>query len=227
MCGIKQWYIVVLAMCFPSCLFLGPSAARLYSRAQERKPYDVVIVPGIPYDSTVGTWSRTMKGRIYWAKHLYETGITKNILFSGSSVYTPYVESEIMALYARQLGIPDTCIFVEKQAEHSTENVYYSYYLARRMGFEKIAVATDPVQSRLLRSYPRMIGLKIDFIPFVLDTLRVMPMQEVGIEAEQTRQSFFEPIQDRESRFRRWMGTLGLNVIRVEEDVRNKRKLRK
>ena len=43
-------------------------------------------------------------------------------------------------------------IFAETQAEHSIENVYYSMKMARKMGFKRIGLATDPFQSQMLES---------------------------------------------------------------------------
>src|SRR5687768_9670260 len=84
-----------------ACQFSKKTAQRLYNEAGKQQ-FDVVIVPGVPFENKL--WSRTMKGRVYWAKHLYEKGITKNLIFSGGAVYSPYTEAEIMALYATALG---------------------------------------------------------------------------------------------------------------------------
>jgi len=59
-----------------------------------------------------------MKGRVYWSKYLYDRGIGKNIMYSGNAVYTPYFEGEIMALYAKAIGIPPEHIYTELKAEH-------------------------------------------------------------------------------------------------------------
>ena len=113
----------------------------------------------------------------------------------------------------------------EIKAEHSTENVYYSYYLAKRLGFEKIAIATDPFQAKMLKGYPRKIKLKIDFIPFLMDSLRTMEKKEnIKIDAEKAKVKNFSSIVDRQSRYKRLWGTIGKNIKRVEEDVRNKRR---
>ena len=70
--------------------------------------------------------------------------MTKNIIFSGGAVYTKYTESAIMKLFAIEMGIPEENIFIEERAEHSTENVFYSYYIAKDLNFKKLAVASDP-----------------------------------------------------------------------------------
>jgi uncharacterized SAM-binding protein YcdF (DUF218 family) len=210
---------------FHSCVFLGPSSKELLRRAASKKPYDVIIVPGMPYDSVLGNWSMAMKGRIYWSKYLYEKGIAKNIIYSGSAVYTPYIESKIMRMYGEAIGIPIEVMYAETKAEHSTENIYYSYYMARKMGFKKIAVATDPFQAKMLKGYPRRLKIKVDFIPFVIDTLRTMTKSDsLKINAEAAKVSDFVSLEDRENRFKRAWGTLGKNIKRVEEDVRNKKR---
>jgi len=220
---MRNTIALFLLIALPSCVFFGPSEQALYKKAVSNKPYDVIIVPGIPYDST-GNWDLTMKGRMYWSKHLIEKGIAKNVIYSGSAVYSPYIESEIMAMYGEKIGIPKTCIFSEKNAEHSTENIYYSYYMAKRLGFDKIAVATDPFQARMLRSYPSKMKVKMDFIPFVLDTLRTIQKEDyIRINADSIKLREFISIVDRETRFKRIWGTMGKNIVRDSLDVRNKK----
>jgi uncharacterized SAM-binding protein YcdF (DUF218 family) len=140
-------------------------------------------------------------------------------------VYTPYVEAKIMALYGEALGIAPDHIYVEGRAEHSTENIYYSYYLAKEKGFKKIAVATDPFQTRMLRSYPRKERLKVAFLPMIIDTLKKMDKKEPKIDYQQAKASNFKSIIDRESRWKRVRGTMGKNVKRVENDNRTKRRI--
>src|SRR6185437_15788419 len=120
--SLKRYCIFCPILTLISCSFSSKATKKLYQQALEKKPYDVIIVPGVPFQN--GLWDRVMKGRVYWSKYLFERGITRNIIYSGSDVYTPYVEGEIMALYAVALGIPKAHVFSETRAEHSTGNVY-------------------------------------------------------------------------------------------------------
>lgn len=70
----------------------------------------------------------------------------KNIIYSGGAVYSPYKESVIMGLFGQKLGIPSKNTFYDTLARHSTENVYYSYLLAKEIGFKSIALGADPFQ---------------------------------------------------------------------------------
>lgn len=110
--------------------------------------YDAIIVPGVPYfhDSV----STILQARIKWSVFLYKKGLTKNIIYSGSDVYSPYYESKIMAMIAKQNGIPQNVIYCDTIAQHGTENIYYSYVLAKKLGLTKIALATDPFQAAMM-----------------------------------------------------------------------------
>ena len=148
-------------------------------------PYDAIIVPGVPYADEY--WNKILMGRIYWSLYLYKNGITKNIIYSGSAVYTPYTESKIMAMYASALGVPDSHIYTETKAEHSVENIYYSYQIAQKMGFKKIALATDPFQSKMM-------------------------VNNVEIPADKAFVHDFVSIEERENFFQRLRGTFGKNI---------------
>ena len=201
------------ALVVSACSFSGKASRKLLEKAAVEEPYDVIIVPGIPLNN--GKWDRTMKGRIYWSKYLFEKGIAKNIMYSGSSVYSPYYEGKVMALYAEALGIPKENIYAELKAEHSTENVYYSYQYAKKLGFKRIALASDPFQTRTLRSYARKrVGRDIALIPFVTDTLKLIEptMIDPAIDYQKTFNPDFISIKKRDSFWKRMRGTIRGNI---------------
>jgi vancomycin permeability regulator SanA len=175
--------------------------------------YDMVIVPGCPLEN--GQWSPTMKARIYWSKYLYDKGIAKNIMYSGNAVYTPYYEGKVMALYAEAIGIPKEHIYTETLAEHSTENIYYSYKKSKKLGFKHIALASDPFQTRMLRSFIyRKVDRNIGLIPFVLDTLEAMKptMIDPVINFDTVFVKNFIPLPERENFWKRIKGTEGRDI---------------
>ncbi len=182
------------------------------NEAKENGPYDVIIVPGFPHDS-LNKWDKTTKGRIFWAKYLLDNNIAKKVMFSGSAVYTPYVEAKAMAMYAKALGIPDSVIHLETKAEHSTENVFYSYYLAKSMGYNKIAIATDPFQAKMVAAFIRKrLDGKVDQIPFSFAILHNMEKQIPVIEDDSLYISNFVPITERQTFRYRFRGTRGKNI---------------
>lgn len=196
-----------------SCYYSRKATQKLLHKAETGAPYDVIIVPGIKFKD--GKWDRVMKGRIYWSKYLFERGIAKNILYSGSSVYSPYYEAEIMKLYAVALGIPANHIFTEKKAEHSTENAYYSYVYAKKSGFKRIALASDPFQTRTLRGFVRKkLSRDIGFLPFVTDTLKMIEptMTDPEIDYAKAYNPNFISIKKRDSFWKRMRGTIKGNI---------------
>ncbi|MEP7237147.1 MAG: YdcF family protein [Ferruginibacter sp.] len=175
--------------------------------------YDMIAVPGVPFTET--GWDSTMKARVYWSKYLYDKGIAKNIMYSGSSVYSPYYEGEIMAMYAVAIGIPKAHVYTETKAEHSTENLYYVYLKAKKMGFTHIALATDPFQAKQLKRFARVkINKEVGIIPIVFDTLRMLQPNMINpqIDYKQAYNSNFVPLKSRESFWKRLRGTMGKNI---------------
>ncbi|MCX6246759.1 MAG: YdcF family protein [Bacteroidetes bacterium] len=198
-----------------ACLILTASCSsplKSYHKAILKAPFDIIIVPGIPFEN--GTWeSNIMKERVLWSYFLYSKGIARNVIYSGNAVYSPYVEGKIMALYALALGIPREHVFSETNAEHSTENLVYAYRMAKTMGFEKIAVATDPGQTAALRSFAWDLGLPVTFIPVVQDSLKTMKVDSLlRIDPSTAFVPGFVPLPKREDILTRTLGTMGLEM---------------
>lgn len=188
----------------------GPQRA-LDNAIAQHKHFDAIIVPGIPFKN--GSWDSVMKARVIWSWVLYKNGIAKNIIYSGDAVYTPYKESLVMGLYAQQLGIPKEHIFYDTRARHSTENVFYSYLVAKKHGFKSLALATDPFQSFLLRSFTRRrFGSPIYHLPFVTDTLAAYNYINPKINPKPAKVDDFVSITETESFRKRLKGTFGRDI---------------
>lgn len=204
--------IYIVLMNLYGCLSSQKVSDRIIAGAQSLKPFDAIIVPGIPFKNY--KWDSIMKGRVIWAYILYRNGYTKNVIFSGSSVYSPFFESKIMGLYAQKLGIPKEHIFYENKARHSTENVYYSYLLAKKLGFKSLALATDPFQSWMLQSFTRRrFATPIYHMPFIVDTLKQYNGLNPEIDPEPARaEENYSSITDQQTIWRRFKGTLGKDI---------------
>lgn len=186
------------------------STRTAFEKVKPEMPFDAVIVPGVPFDTA---WSDIMRARVLWSYHLYKEGHTKNIIFSGSAVYSPFIESRIMAEYAKELGVPEANIFTEERAEHSTENLFYSYYMAKDLGFEHVAVATDPYQTKMVKSFGKRKNLDIHYVPAIFDTVRFY-YNDIKVSIDPTRAAVdnFVSLPERESFWKRLAGTLGKNL---------------
>ena len=193
-------------------------ASTLYTEANIEKPFDVIIVPGVPYEPN--NVSSVMQLRILWAKHLYDNGYTKNIIFSGSAVYSQFIEAVAMKVIADSLGIPSDHTFTESKAEHSTENVYYSWKMAKSMGYRKIALATDPFQSIMLRSFIKKYCHDVKSVPVVLEMISLTDNPLPVIDTISAYVNNFVSIVDRESFWKRFAGTRGK---RIAEEVKREK----
>jgi len=206
---IQLFYWHMLAVIIVSIGACG-SSERAFEKARPQMPFDAIVVPGVPFDTA---WSDVMRARVQWSHYLYSRGIAKNVIYSGSAVQTPFVESRIMALYAIAIGIPAENVFTEEQAEHSTENIYYSYYLAKSLGFDRVALTTDPYQNSMLKSFIKAKELEVTHLPANFDTIRAhYPKVHVPIDPTWARVDNFIPLPVRESFFVRFRGTLGKSL---------------
>lgn len=161
--------LIIGGVLYISSCHIKRNTIRIYNDAISKAPYDVIIVPGIPYDTANPEFM--MSVRIRWAKLLYEKGVTKNIIFSGSAVHSPFIEGRYMKIIADSLGIPSTNTFSEENALHSTENITYGLQMASSLGFKKVAVATDPYQSIFLSSMYEKISPSLAFLPLNVDSI--------------------------------------------------------
>ncbi len=161
------------------------------------KPLDVIIVPGVQYNGL--KWNIVMKWRVYWSVYLYKRGLTKNIIYSGSAVYSRYSEAISMSLYAIEMGIPSEHIFLEIKAQHTTENLYYGYQLAKEKGFKNIAFATDPFQSNMVTPYVKKFKLDVSLVPIYFPILSNAQMKDFEIESSKAYQLNFISIEERET----------------------------
>ncbi|HNP19730.1 MAG TPA: YdcF family protein [Fulvivirga sp.] len=209
-----KWILIlhgVVILCFVILFFyIRHLTVSTFQEASQNKPYDAIIVPGYPFSDS--TWHNITKTRVYWSKYLYDNGYTKNIIFSGSAVYTPYIESVIMKIYGEAIGLPSDHLYSETKAEHSTENLYYSLQLAKQMGFTKIALATDPLQSFFLMGFARNQDYKIDYLPIQYKILDKLNLISPNIDPSSAFVDNFVSLPDRQGYFERFNGTLGNHI---------------
>lgn len=123
----------------------GCATTTLMSQRSDEEPADVVIVPGCPTLED-GSLSLCLKRRALWATQLWERGLTRNFITSGAAVYMPHIEAEALAAAMTRLGVPADRIWLEQNARHTDENMYFSMRIARFLRWPVVAVATDDAQ---------------------------------------------------------------------------------
>jgi len=193
-----------------SCTPVNESFEELNEESLLQEPLDAIIVPGIPY--RLNEMDDVMIIRVYWAKYLYDKGYARNIIFSGAAVHSPYIEGKIMASFGSALGIPKENIYIESLAEHSTENIFYSNLIARKVGFDKIALASDPFQSTFLRHFRDKYYPHIFMVPVDFQILNNIQKPVPSIDASSAYQENFISLTDRKGWIGRIMGSMGYDI---------------
>lgn len=152
--------------------------------------------------------------RILWAKYLFDKGIAKNFIFTGSAVYTPYIESKILKLMAIEVGIDTNKIVIEQKAEHSTENIYYSLKIAKEKAWKNIAFATDNVQISMVKHFVKKNKIDIKYLAIDINVIDSIDKStpEIIINDSLAYVKDFKPITETQSFRYRWRGTRGKNI---------------
>ncbi len=212
--AMKKWLLgfVALSVVITTIVFfiswnMKRHAVESYNKYVAAAPYDVIIVPGLPYDTA--RQNTLLKVRMFWAKNLMDKGIAQNIIFSGAAVHTPWVEGKVMKMLADSMGISPNHTFYEDKAEHGNENIYYSCKLAKKLGFTKIALATDQYQDFFLSRY---IDAKLPGfaqLPVVADSFPVYARLKLpAINSRLAYMQQFKPLNERVSRYERIKASL-------------------
>lgn len=194
----KHSSIIILLVLFVCGCNVRKIAIRMTNEHLPKAPYDVVIVPGIAYD-TATQQTNGFNARIIWAKKLFDRGVTKNIIFSGAACYSPYVEGQTMKIIAEAMGIPRENVFCETKAEHGKENVYYSYLMAQKLVFKKIALAADPYQAFFLEGFIKTNLPDMGILPIAVDSLKKYYLPLPSIDPSPAYVKDFVPLNKRES----------------------------
>lgn len=144
--------------------------ARLMAVSSKVQPADAIVVlgAGIHRDGTLGKGSlcRAVQGIV-----LYRRGLAPVIVLSGPSYEGSPVEAEVRAELARQLGVPEKAILLEKQADTTAEEVENITATLRKMGMKRILVVTSSLHlSRAVSRFERM-GLRA--FPVAADDLPI------------------------------------------------------
>lgn len=196
---------------FQSCYVFGPSPRKRLTKISAIKPIDVAIVPGLPLYH--GVWDTLLKTRILWSVYLYKTGVVKKLLYSGNAVYTKWIESKAMTEYAVKLGVRREDILIDTLAEHSTENLYYGFNLAKDKGYQTVALATDPFQCAMLYRFSKQkLKHKVHFLPVVFDSIASNFSIRVETDTTLNIRENFVAIDEKSNYKKRMNGTRGKNI---------------
>lgn len=102
----------------------------------------ILVVLGYPADD-FGKPTPILQSRLDKAIELYKNGQTGKIIVTGAAVDNHHVESEVMARYCKEHGIPEEDILVESNARNTYENAQMVHRMIKEHGYKKAIVVTS------------------------------------------------------------------------------------
>lgn len=102
----------------------------------------ILVVLGYPAGAD-GRPSPILKTRLDKAIELYRNGVAEKLIVTGAAVENEFVESEVMANYCIEQGIPKENIFVESSAKNTYENARMVRGMMHEHGYNNAIVVTS------------------------------------------------------------------------------------
>ncbi|MGI4755316.1 MAG: YdcF family protein [Janthinobacterium lividum] len=106
-------------------------------------PVDVLIVLGMPAKSD-GSPSQAEIWRVSEAVNETKRGRAKYILLSGGAAANRFVEADVMARAAQQLGFPSEALLEERSSLTTLENIHNSQKIMTAHHWNRVEVISSP-----------------------------------------------------------------------------------
>ncbi|KHD35372.1 hypothetical protein NL50_13760 [Clostridium acetobutylicum] len=129
--------ILILINLYPLLFYKSPITKL------RRDSFDVIIILGFP-DLQNGKPSPIMRERVIKAVELFNKGYANKIICSGGGVYNKYIESDVMANFAKSLGIPNGCLIKEDKSRNTYQNIQNSIKIMENKHWSSAIVVTSP-----------------------------------------------------------------------------------
>jgi hypothetical protein len=106
--------------------------------------HDVIIVLGCPSEDN-GSPASCQTSRVDIAMRLKAAGYGDRFITTGGAVHNQWVEAEALRALLLSRGVANDRIWVEPEAEHTDENLYYSTQIMVAQGWRSaLVVSNDP-----------------------------------------------------------------------------------
>ena len=104
--------------------------------------HDVIIVLGCPNEDD-GTPSPCQTARADIAVRLMGAGYGRRFITTGGAVANAFVEAETLATLLVERGVSQGDVFLEPQAQHTDENIYWSTQIMLQEDWRSAVVVSD------------------------------------------------------------------------------------
>lgn len=139
----RRWLWILLVVLGVLSAVIIPAYITVPKQNNNDPQVDVLLVLGSPTEID-GSLTSTQRWRVDEAVREYRAGRAAHILMSGGMTSLNYVESDTMAAYARQLGVPQSAILEERTSKTTLENIRNSQALLDAHGWRRVEVISSP-----------------------------------------------------------------------------------
>ncbi|WP_338442245.1 YdcF family protein [Synechococcus elongatus IITB4] len=136
-------FILLIILVFTLINLVSLIFFRVPTSNTSRTAFDVIIVLGSPANSDGGP-SEVMKQRVIEGVKRFYQGQAKHILFTGSAVYSEFIEADVMSEFAHSLGVPKDAILTDTKSKNTYQNIFNSIGVMRDQNWLSALVVTSP-----------------------------------------------------------------------------------
>ena len=104
--------------------------------------FDVIIILGNSINEN-GEPGDILKTRLDTGIEIFNMGLSKKIILTGSSVHNNFIEAKIMEKYCRQRKIPNDALLIEPYAKDTFENALFSKKIMDNQGCNSALIVTS------------------------------------------------------------------------------------
>lgn len=126
-------------------------------RNTARDRFDTLIVLGTP-SLPDGSPSAEQRSRVAEGTREYCAGVAAHIIMTGGAAHNQFVEAHTMVELAAEQGVPRSALVEEGQAENTVQNIFYSWTLMKKHGWQSAEVVSSPSHlpraALILERYP-------------------------------------------------------------------------
>jgi len=157
-----RWTLRVLAVLLVVALtvpFVTATRIWLVSRQDDRRPADVLLVPGAAQFN--GVPSPVLESRLRHAKVLFEEGVAPTIMTLGANrPGDRYTEASSGRAYLIRHGVPASAVVAVPYGDDTLGSMRAAAVAMRKRGMTSAVIVTDPDHSLRTRTMGRDLGMR-------------------------------------------------------------------
>jgi uncharacterized SAM-binding protein YcdF (DUF218 family) len=111
-------------------------------RNTDRGQFDAILVLGFPADDA-GQPTPILRDRVEAAAAAWHRGAAPYVIVSGGAAHNRFVEADVMATLAMQLGVPADRVVAERQAMNTVENLARAVEIMQARGWRSLLVMSS------------------------------------------------------------------------------------